>query len=132
MNDPKPSEPTLGALVHDLTQQLPQLIRSEMQLAQAELTQKGKKAGIGLGMFGAAGVVALYGVGVLLACFVLLLALVVDAWLAALIVAVVLFVIAVVLALVGKKEVGQATPPAPEKAIAGVKEDVATVKGNRS
>lgn len=60
------------------------------------------------------------------------LALVVDGWLAALIVAIVLFAGAGVAALVGKKEVAQATPPAPERAIAGVREDVATLKGGRA
>lgn len=132
MSDTKPDAPTLGALVNDLTTEIPQLIRSEIRLAQAELTEKGKKAGIGIGLFGAAGVVALYGVGVLLATIVLVLALVMDAWLAALIVTVVLFAVAAVLALVGKREVSQATPPAPERAIAGVKADIATVKGGRS
>lgn len=128
---PKPSgeEPTLGAIVHDLTQQVPQLIRSEIRLAQAELTQKGKRAGLGIGMFGAAGLLALYGLGVLVATAILALALVLPAWAAALIVAVVIFAVAGVVALVGKKEVAQATPPKPERAIEGLKEDIATVKG---
>lgn len=126
------SEEPLGALVHRLTEQVPQLIRSELRLAQAELTEKGKKAGLGLGAFGAAGLIALYGLGVLIAALVLLLALVLPAWAAALIVAGVLFVIAAVAAVVGRREVQQATPPAPERAIAGVKEDVATIKGGHS
>ncbi|MBV9830559.1 MAG: phage holin family protein [Marmoricola sp.] len=122
-------EPPLGAIVHDLTTQVPELIRSEMKLAQAELAQKGKRAGLGIGMFGGAGIVALYGVGTLLATVILLLALVMDAWIAALIVTVVLFVVAGVLALLGKKQVEEATPPLPERAVEGVKEDIATVKG---
>ena len=126
------SDPTLGALVNDLTTQVPQLIRSEIRLAQAELTEKGKRAGIGIGMFGGAGIVALYGVGALIATLILLLALAMDAWLAALIVTVVLFAIAGVLALLGKKQVDQATPMAPQMAVEGVKEDIATVKGQRS
>jgi len=126
------SDPTLGALVNDLTTQVPQLIRSEIRLAQAELTEKGKRAGLGIGMFGGAGIVALYGVGALIATLILLLALAMDAWLAALIVTVVLFAIAGVLALLGKKQVDQATPMAPEMAVEGVKEDIATVKGQRS
>ena len=56
-------EPTLGALVHDLSQQIPELIRSELRLAQAEVTEKGKRAGLGIGMFGAAGLLAFFGVG---------------------------------------------------------------------
>jgi uncharacterized membrane protein YqjE len=124
--------PTLGALVNDLTTQVPELIRSEIRLAQAELTEKGKRAGLGIGMFGGAGIVALYGVGALIATLILLLALAMDAWLAALIVTVVLFAVAGVLAMLGKKQVDQATPLAPEMAVEGVKEDIATVKGQRS
>lgn len=126
-----PAEPTLGALAHDLSTQIPELVRSELRLAQAELTQKGRRAGLGAGLFGAAGLTALYGVAALLAAAVLALALVLPAWAAALIVGVVLVAIAGVLALRGKGEVQQATPAAPERAIAGLKQDVETVKGHR-
>jgi uncharacterized membrane protein YqjE len=128
----QPGEPTLGALVHDLTQQVPQLIRSELRLAQAEMTEKGKRAGIGIGMFSAAGLLAFLGLGSLVATAILALAHALPDWLAALIVAVVLFAAAAWIALVGKREVKQATPPAPEHAIEGVKEDIAVVKGARS
>jgi uncharacterized membrane protein YqjE len=124
------ADPPLGAIVHDLSTQVPELIRSELRLAQAEMAEKGKRAGLGIGMFGGAGIVALYGVGALIATVILLLALAMDAWIAALIVAVVLFVVAGVLALLGKKQVEQATPPVPERAVEGVKEDIATVKGH--
>lgn len=123
------SDPTLGALVHDMTQQMSTLVRDEIRLAQAEMTRKGKKAGIGVGLFGGAGLVALYGVAVLLATVVLALALVMPAWLAALIVTVVLFAVAGVLALQGKSNVSKATPAKPEEAIEGFKQDMATVKG---
>ena len=129
---PQGTDPTLGALVHDLTTQVPDLIRSELRLAQAEVAEKGKRAGLGIGMFGGAGLVALYGVGALLATIILALSLVMDGWLAALIVTVVLFAIAGVLALLGKKQVDEATPLAPERAAAGIKEDIATVKGQRA
>ncbi|WP_166133543.1 phage holin family protein [Nocardioides ochotonae] len=129
---PSSSEEPLGALVHRLTEQVPQLIRSELRLAQAELAEKGKKAGLGLGAFGAAGLIALYGLGALIAGFILLLALVLPAWASALIVAGVLFVIAAIAAVIGRREVQQATPVAPERAVAGVKEDVATIKGGHS
>lgn len=129
MSDPKPAEAaSAGELVSRLSQQLTTLVRDEMRLAQAELTQKGKKAGIGAGLFGGAGVVALYGVGALVAAAIIALSLAVTAWLAAVIVAVVLFIVAGVLALVGKKEVSAATPALPQEAIAGLKADVATVK----
>ena len=123
------SDPTLGALVHDVTQQMSTLVRDEIRLAQAEMTEKGKRAGIGVGLFGGAGLVALYGVAALLATVVLALALVMPAWLAALIVTVLLFAVAGVLAVQGRSNVSKATPAKPEEAIAGLKEDVATVKG---
>jgi uncharacterized membrane protein YqjE len=124
-------DPTLGALVHDMTQQISTLVRDEMRLAQAEMTQKGKQAGLGIGLFGGAGVVALYGLGTLLAAVILALALVMPAWLAALIVTVVLFAVAAVLSLKGKSNVSKATPAKPEEAMAGIKEDIATAKGER-
>ena len=71
-------DPTLGALVHELTTQVPELIRSEMRLAQAEVAEKGKRAGIGIGMFSAAGLLAFFGLATLLATVVLALALVDD------------------------------------------------------
>jgi uncharacterized membrane protein YqjE len=123
-------DPTLGALVRDFTQQVPQLIRSELRLAQAEMTEKGKRAGIGVGMFSVAGLLAFFGFGCVITTAVLALAYVLPDWLAALIVAAVLFVGAGVMALVGRKEVRQATPAAPEQAIEGVKEDLAVVKGD--
>jgi len=107
------------------------LVRDEIRLAQAEMTEKGKKAGRGAGLFGGAGLVALYGVAALLATVVLALALVMPAWLAALIVTVVLFAVAGVLAMQGKSNVSQATPAKPEEAIEGLKQDVATVKGEQ-
>jgi uncharacterized membrane protein YqjE len=118
--------------VHDLTQQVPELIRSELRLAQAEMTEKGKRAGIGIGMFSAAGLLAFLGLASLVATVILALAHALPDWLSALIVALVLFAAAAAIALGGKHEVQQATPPAPEQAIEGVKEDIAVVKGERS
>ncbi len=121
----------IGAVVHRLSEQIPELVRSEIRLAQAELAEKGKHAGLGIGLFSGAGLLALYGLAGLLATAVIALDLALPLWLAALIVTVVLFAAAGVAALVGKKQVTQATPPAPGRAIAGVKEDVQAVKGNR-
>ena len=126
------SDPTLGAIVNQLTTQVPELIRSEIRLAQAEVTQKGKRVGVGIGMFSGAGLMAFFGFGTLLATIILVLSLAVDPWIAALIVTVVLFIIAGVLALLGKNQVQEATPLAPERAVTGVKEDIATVKGHHS
>lgn len=126
------AEPTLGALVHDLSQQTSALVRSEVELAKAELAVKGKAAGLGAGLFGAAGVLALYGGGALVATAILALALLLPAWAAALIVAALLLIVAGVLALVGKKKVKQATPASPERAVSGVKQDVQTLKGGHA
>ena len=120
---------TLGALVHQLTQQVPELIRSEIRLAQAEVTEKGKRAGVGIGMFSVAGLLAFFALATLITTAILALALVVDAWLAALIVALVLLAAAAVAGLLGKNKVASAGPPKPERAMQGVKEDIATVKG---
>jgi uncharacterized membrane protein YqjE len=128
---PSDNEPTLGGLVHDLTEQVPQLIRSEIRLAQAEMTEKGKRAGLGIGMFSAAGLLAFLGLCCVVTTAILGLAHALPDWLAALLVGVVLFAGAGIAALVGKKEVAQATPPAPEAAIEGVKEDLSVVKGGR-
>lgn len=127
----EPQDASLGTLVSELSTQIPELIRSEMRLAQAEVAQKGKRAGIGIGMFSVAGLMGFFGFGVLLATFVLLLDLVLPAWAAALIVAVVLFVIAGVAALLGKKKVSEVGSPTPERAMSGLKQDLATVKGER-
>lgn len=123
-----PQEPSLGTLVSQLSSQIPDLIRSEMKLAQTELSEKGKRAGLGVGMFSAAGLLGFFGVAALLTTIVLLLALVMPAWLAALIVAVVLFAAAGIAAVLGKKKVQEATPPKPERALASIKQDVDTVK----
>jgi uncharacterized membrane protein YqjE len=124
-------DPPLGALVHDLTRQVPQLIRSEIRLAQVELPEQGKRAGLGVGRFSAAGLLAFLGLCCLVTTAILALAHALPDWLAALIMAAVLLAGAGIAALVGKKEVQQATPPAPEHAIEGVKEDIAVVKGDR-
>jgi uncharacterized membrane protein YqjE len=122
------NEQPVGELLQQLSAQTATLVRQELKLAQLELQQKGKRAGLGAGMFGGAGVVALYGVGALIAAIILLLATALDAWLAALIVAVVLLAVGGVLALTGKKQVEKATPPVPEQALDSVQRDVEVVK----
>ena len=119
---------SVSDLVKQLSEQTSTLVRQEMRLAQTELQEKGKRAGIGAGMFGTSGLVAFLGIATLIAAAVLALATTVDAWLSALIVGAVLLLVAGVVALMGKKQVEQATPPAPEQAIESVKRDVDTVK----
>lgn len=108
------------------------LVRDEIRLAQLEMKQKGKQAGLGVGMLGGAGIVALLGLATLIACAVLALGLVMPHWAAALIVGVVILAIAAVLALLGRRQITQAMPPVPGDAIAGVKKDVDTVRGGTS
>ena len=123
-----PEDASTGQLMSQLTEQISRLVRDEARLAQAEVTQKAKRLGIGAGLFGGAGLFAFFGLAVLITAAVLALALVLPGWLAALIVAVVLFAVAGVLALVGKKDVEKGTPPVPSEAIASTKTDIATVK----
>jgi MFS family permease len=115
-------------LVRALSEQSSRLAQMEVELAKAELTEKGKKIGAGAGALGAAGVVTLYMVGALIATAILALSEAMDAWLAALIVTVVLGAIAAVLALTGKKSVEAGSPPVPERAIDTTKEDIDTAK----
>jgi uncharacterized membrane protein YqjE len=122
------SERPVGDLVQELSQQTATLVRQEMRLAQAELQEKGKHAGIGAGMFGGAGLVALYGVGALIAAAILLIGTAVEPWIAAVIVGVVLLAVAGVLALLGRKHVDRATPPKPERAMESVQDDIQHVK----
>src|SRR5438477_7255251 len=122
------SEASVAELVKQLSEQTSRLARQEVELAKAELAVKGKRAGIGAGMFGGAGVLGFYALGALIATAILVLATAVASWLAALIVTVVLGVIAGVLALQGKSKVQQATPPVPEQANESVKEDVQWAK----
>lgn len=122
----------VGDLVQRMSQQTATLVRKELELAQVEMKEKGKRAGIGAGLFGGAGLIAAYGVGALIATIILALATFLEGWIAALIVTVVLFAIAGIAALMGKKQVEQATPPQPEQAIQSTRRDVDEVKGRAS
>jgi membrane protein len=118
----------MAELVKQLSEQTSRLARHEVELARAELMAKGKRAGLGAGMFGGAGIVALYAVGALTAAAILGLSKAVAGWAAALIVAGALGALAGVLALGGRREVQQAVPPVPEQATESVKEDVEVAK----
>jgi hypothetical protein len=122
------SEASLAELIKQLSEQSSRLARQEVELAKAELAVKGKRAGIGVGMFGGAGVFGFYGFGALTAAAILALATAMAGWLAALIIAVAYGAIAGILALQAKDKVQQATPPLPEEAKASVKEDVQWAK----
>lgn len=121
-------ELSVPELMRQLSNQTATLVRQELELAKAELTVKGKRAGTGAGMFGAAGVFGLYALGALTAAVVLALSLAMTGWLAALIVAVIYGAIAGGLALSGKSNVQRGVPPVPEQTVATVKEDVDMAK----
>ncbi|MCZ4124472.1 phage holin family protein [Streptomyces sp. H39-S7] len=123
------SDSSVGELVKRASEQLSELVRGEMRLARAELTEKGKRAGLGGGLLGGAALIAVIALQALVATAIALLALAVSVWAAAAIVTGALFVIAAVLALLGKKQVARAVPPAPEAAIDSVKADVEEIKG---
>jgi len=125
---PDPRNASTGELVGSLSGQIGALVRDEVRLAQAEITQKAKRLGVGAGLFGGAGLVAVLGLNALITAAILGLANVLPGWLAAIIIAVVLFAVAGVLALIGRKDVQQATPPLPTETMASVQADVAAVK----
>jgi uncharacterized membrane protein YqjE len=117
-----------GELVKRLTEQTSTLARQEVRLAQLELQEKARHAGLGAGMFGGAGIIGLYALGALIAGAVIVLGTAVTPWLAAVIVAAALALIAGAMALAGRRQVRQATPPAPERALESVKRDLGTLK----
>jgi hypothetical protein len=123
----KNSEST-GELMKELSREISQLVRDEMALAKAEMTEKGKRAGIGAGMLSGAAVLGLAVVGGSMATLTLVLHLAMRAWVAALIVTLVYAAGAAVLALRGKERLAEATPPTPEETIESVKEDVQWAK----
>jgi hypothetical protein len=127
-SDLRPREQSMGELFKQLSNDLSALVRQELRLAQAEMAQKGKRAGVGAGMLGGGGFLALLAAGALTACVIAALATVMATWLAALIVTVVYAAGAAVLALVGKQRVAEAAPPVPEQTAESVKEDVQWAK----
>ncbi len=124
-----PQDATVGELAVQLTEQTSWLVKDEVELAKAEIRDSVKHAGIGAGLFGATGLLALLGLGTLVAAAVAAFALVVDVWLAALIVAAILFAIAGVGALLGVKQVKEVGPPNTAE---NVKKDLAAAKGEHA
>jgi sugar phosphate permease len=118
----------MGEVAGDLTRDLSLLVRQEFDLAKAEMSEKGRTAAPGLGMIGAAGVVGLTAAGALTAFLILVLAIFLPEWLAALIIGAVLAAAAYVLVQQGKKQVKEAGKPIPEQTIETVKEDVEWAK----
>jgi lipopolysaccharide export LptBFGC system permease protein LptF len=125
---PQSQERPTAELVKQLSEQVSVLVREEVKLARLEMTRKGKQAGSGAGLLGGGALVALYGIGCLIACVVLALSGVVSAWAAALIVGAVLLAVAAALALPGKGRLQKATPPVPKQAVGSIKTDVEEIK----
>jgi uncharacterized membrane protein YqjE len=117
-----------AALLKELSDHTTTLVQQEIELAKAELAEKGKKAGLGAGMFGGAGLFGVFALAALTTCIIAVLESPLSLWLAALIVAVVYAAVAGVLALQGRNKVEEATPPVPEQATESVKEDVQWAK----
>jgi MFS family permease len=119
---------SLADLARQLSNQTTELVHHEVELAKAELRVKGKRAGVGAGMFGGAGALGLYALGALTAAIIAGIAEALPVWASALIVAALYGAVAGILALRGKKKVQQATPPLPEETVQSVKEDVRYTK----
>jgi uncharacterized membrane protein YqjE len=126
--EPASGHEPVGELVERASQQLTELVQGEMRLAQAEMKEKGKRYGKGGGLFGGAGVVGMLTLQALVATAIAALAEALPVWAAALVITALLGVITAVMALVGKKQIAKAGPPAPEQAIDNVKADVAEIK----
>ncbi|WP_282203813.1 phage holin family protein [Kitasatospora fiedleri] len=121
-------EEPVGALVTRASQQLSELVREEMRLARAELTEKGKRYGLGGGLVGGAGLVGVLAAQAVVAAAIAALALALPVWASALVVAALLALVAAVLVQAGRKQVARAGAPAPEQTIDSVKADVAEIK----
>ena len=117
-------------LVQDLSEQTSRLVRQEMALARSELTEKGAQARVGIGLVGGAAILALYGLGSLTAGGILLLSTAMKAWVAALIIAGGLLLVAGAAGLIGKARLARAAPPVPEATIETAKQDVATIRAS--
>ncbi|MFE5861506.1 phage holin family protein [Streptomyces virginiae] len=125
---PHVADDSVGVLVSRASQQISELVREEMQLARAEMTQKGKRYGKGGGLFGTAGVAGFLALQALVATCIAALALFLPVWASALALTAVLAIVAGGTALAGKKQIAQAGTPAPEQTIDSVKADLAEIK----
>lgn len=123
---------SVGELVGQATEQISRLVRQEVALAKEELAEKGRRAGRGGGLLGAAGAVGYAGLLALSATGAAALSLVLPVWAAALIVTGVLFALAALLAATGRAQLRRATPPTPEEALGSVKADVEEIRKGRT
>ncbi len=122
------TEKSVAELAGDLARQMTTLVHDEIELAKSEMGEKGKRVGLGAGMFGFAGLLGLFAVACFTACAVAAIALVMSVWLAALLVGVGYLLVAGIVALIGRSQIARATPPVPAEAMESAKEDVAWLK----
>ncbi|MGH8879875.1 MAG: phage holin family protein [Stackebrandtia sp.] len=115
-------------LVKQASDQATRLVRDEMRLLRAEMTDKAKQMSVGAGMLSAAGLLALYGLGAAVATVMIALSIVWPAWLAALVVTVAIFIVAGIAALIGRSRLKKATPPKPEETTASVRADIGEIR----
>jgi hypothetical protein len=125
---PAAREHSTAELVEQVAQQVSVLVRDELKLARVEMTGKGKQVGAGLGMLGGGGLIALYGVGCLIACAIIAIGHVLTAWLAVLVVGVALLAVAGVAAMAGKGRMLRATPPVPRQAASSMRADMEEIR----
>lgn len=121
---------SVGELVQQLSAQTSELVRQELRLAQLEMQEKGRHAGVGAGLFGGAGLMALYGVGFVLAGAAVLLGTAIAQWLALVVVGAALLIVAGIAALVGRTEIRRAAPLVPEQAIETTRQDIHHVRAS--
>jgi hypothetical protein len=121
-------EEPIGDLLKRLSNETTTLVKMELDLAKAEMTQKGKEAGAGAGLLSGGAIAGLMALGSLTAFLILLLDGALPNWAAALIVTLLWAAVAGFLALQGKNKLQDAGPPAPEQTIETVKEDVQWAK----
>ncbi|MCU1506021.1 MAG: hypothetical protein QOG18_2064 [Microbacteriaceae bacterium] len=129
MSESTSKKRSLFALIADLPRLLGDLVREEIEQLKAEMLAKVKHAGVGIGLFAAAGFFAFFAIAVLIATAILGIAVALPAWLAALIVGVALLIITAILVGIGVTQVKRGIPPAPTETIKSVKKDVMAIKG---
>jgi len=121
-------ERSVGELVKEISELVPRLVRDELKLAQVEMTSKGKQAGLGAGLLGGSGLIALYGLACILACVIALISIVLPVWLAALIIGAALLAVSGGAALAGKGRLQKAAPPVPQEAVGSAQADIKEIK----
>jgi hypothetical protein len=125
---PRDDDRSIAELTKDLLRNVSELVRRELDLAKAELAEKGRRLALGIALMVVGGVILVAMLGALTATAILALATTLDAWLAALIVTIVVAAIGAIVLLVGVRSLRRGAPPVPDQTVDSVKEDIAWVK----